>query len=57
MSSFNNVSVSDFEKSVNQILQCQENILKLESISAEIQSAMIKTLLSEIDLIERSLRC
>ena len=57
MNPFNNVSLPDFDKSVNQILQCQENLLKLESISTEIQSALIKTLLAEIDLLEGSLIC
>lgn len=57
MKNYSDVSVSEFAKSIQQVLQCQENVLKLESKSAEIQSAMIKMLIAEIDAIERMLRC
>jgi hypothetical protein len=57
MKTSSDISVTELEKSVTDILQCQENILKLESKSAEIKSAMINILIKEIDAIERLLRC
>lgn len=57
MKIYSDISVTELEESVHQILECQENILKLESKSAEIKSAMIRTLLAEIEVIERMIRC
>lgn len=57
MKNYSDVTIPEFEDSVHQVLQCQENLLKLESKSAEIQSAMIKILIAEIDAIERMFKC
>lgn len=55
--SFTNVSVTELEKSVQDILECQENVLKLESKSAEMRSALIQALWAEISEVERILKC
>jgi hypothetical protein len=57
MKKYSDINVSEMEKSVHQILECQENILELESKSAEIRSALIQALWSEISEVERMLRC
>jgi hypothetical protein len=57
MKNYSDVSVTELEESVQQILQCQENILELESKSAEMRSALIQALWSEISEVERILRC
>jgi hypothetical protein len=57
MKNYYDVSVTEMEKSVHQILECQQNNIKIESNSAQIESAMLKAMLDGIDAIERILRC
>jgi len=57
MKNYHDVSLSELEESVQDILGCQENILELESKSAEMRSAIIQALWAEISEVERILRC
>jgi len=57
MNTFDNVNITDFEKSVQSILQCQENIINIESKSAEFRSELIHTLIDAVNAVERSFSC